>query len=281
MGKLDGKVAIVTGSSRGIGKAVALMFAAEGAAVVSVARTLNEGDHKLFEGSVNSTVAAIQASGGKALAVQADVSSPDDCAGIVAEARKAFGPIDILVNNAAVTQYMPVQDFPINRWIRYFAVMVHGSFMLSQMVLPDMIQRRGGAIVNLTSMGAIGPGRGPYTTTGDGGTMYGTAKAAIERFSQGLAEEVYQHGISVTAISPSVGVATPGTVYFKLVSGPDDPEAEPAELMAKAVLLLATEPVDKVTGRVTYSQAILKEFGWISEGRGYGITIPGSGFSQI
>jgi hypothetical protein len=95
-----------------------------------------------------------------------------------------------------------------------------------------------------------------------------------------LAEEVYQYGISVTAVSPSNVVPTPGTVYHKLVTGPDDPRGEPPEIMARAILLLATEPLDKVTGRVTYSQAILKEFGWIAEGTGTGIDRPGSGYSQ-
>jgi len=82
-------------------------------------------------------------------------------------------------------------------------------------------------------------------------------------------------------VSPSQVVATPGTVYHKLVSGMDDPRGEPPEMMAKAALLLATEPLDKVTGRVTYSQQILKEFGWIAEARGAGVDRPGSGFSQI
>ncbi len=111
--------------------------------------------------------------------------------------------------------------------------------------------------------------------------MYGTSKAALERFTQGLAQEVYQYGISVCCVSPSQGVPTPGTIYFKLLSGMDDPRGEPPEMMARAVLLLATEPLDKVTGRVTYSQAILKEFGWITNGKGVGIERPGSGYSQV
>jgi NAD(P)-dependent dehydrogenase (short-subunit alcohol dehydrogenase family) len=151
-------------------------------------------------------------------------------------------------------------------------------------VLPDRIKQRSGAIVNISSGGAIGPGRGPYKgreTSEYSGTKYGAEKAAIERFSQGLAEELYQYGISVTALSPSQLVVTPGTLYFKMASSPNDPRAEPPEMMAKAALLLATEPLDKVTGRVTYSQAILKEFGWIKKGKGIGIDQPGSGFSQI
>jgi len=279
MGKLDGKVAIVTGASRGIGKATALLYAAEGAKVVCAARTLGEGDHML-EGSLSTTVSEIQQAGGTALAVQTDVSDEESCTQLVQTAKQQFGPVDMLVNDAALSYFIPIKDYSIRRWFRAFTVNVHGPFMLSQKVLPDMIERGSGAIVNVSSGAAIGPGRGPYTESGGGGTMYGATKAAIERFSQGLAEEVYQYGISVTCVSPSLVVPTPGTVYHKLVTGFDDPRGEPPEMMAKAILLLATEPLDKVTGRVTYSQAVLKEFGWISEGKGLGIDRPGSGYSQ-
>jgi hypothetical protein len=87
--------------------------------------------------------------------------------------------------------------------------------------------------------------------------------------------------VSVTCVSPSQVVPTPGTVFHKLVSGMDDPRGEQPELMAKAALLLATEPLDKVTGRVTYSQEVLQEFGWLKDGKGTGIDRKGSGYSQI
>ena len=279
MSKLDGKVAIVTGASRGIGKAVAKLFAAEGAKVACAARTLGEGEHML-EGSLSTTVAEIQEAGGTAIAVQTDVSDEESCARLVETTRKQLGPVDVLVNDAALSFFVPTKDFVVKRWVRAFSVNVHGPFMLSQKVLTDMIKRRRGAIVNVSSGAAIGPGRGPYRSSGTGGTMYGATKAALERFTQGLAEEVYQYGISVTAVSPSNVVATPGTVYHKLVTGWDDPRGEPPEMMARAILLLATTPFKEVTGRVTYSQAILKEYGWITEGKGKGIDQLGSGYSR-
>lgn len=283
MGKLDGKVAVVTGASRGIGAEVAKVFAEEGARVVVAARTINEGDHAFLTGSLASTVEAIRAAGGEAHAVACDVSDEDSCNALIAEAKATFGPVDVLVNNAALSYFIPVADFPTNRWMRAFAVNVHGSFMLSKAVLPDMIARRSGAIVNLSSMGAVGPGRGPYEpSTGlRGGTMYGATKAALERFTQGLAQEIYEHNISVTCVSPSVGVPTEGTVYHGLSKSLDDPKGEPIRTMANSILLLATEPVDRISGRVCYSQQILKEFGWIEDGQGYGITIKGSGYSEI
>jgi NAD(P)-dependent dehydrogenase (short-subunit alcohol dehydrogenase family) len=148
-----------------------------------------------------------------------------------------------------------------------------------------MIPRRSGAIVNISSGAAIGPGRGPYpeptAISARGGTCYGAEKAAIERFTQGLAAEVYQHGVSVTALAPSQIVPTPGTVYHHLVEGPDDPRGEAPILMARAALLLATEPLERVSGRVTYSQQLLKEFGLLAEAHGRGVETRGSGYSEI
>jgi NAD(P)-dependent dehydrogenase (short-subunit alcohol dehydrogenase family) len=282
MGKLDGKTAVVTGASRGIGQTIAELFAAEGAKVVCAARTLKEGDHPL-EGSLTRTVEAIRAQGGEATAVAANISEEADCLALLDQARAAYGPIDVLVNNAALNYYLPIEDYQTNRWIRAFAINVHAPFILSKSVLPDMIASGGGAIVNISSGAAIGPGRGPYEDHSiQGGTMYGASKAALERFTQGLAQEVSQYGtISVSAVSPSRVVPTPGTVFHKLVSGLDDPRGEPPEMMARAALLLASEAPEKVNGRVTYSQVILKEFGWIDKAAGRGVETAGSGYSQI
>lgn len=283
MGKLTGKVAIVTGASRGIGQQIAELFAAEGAKVVCAARTLNEGDHRMLEGSLSRTVDLIRSKGGEATAVTADVSAESECVALVQAARAAYGPIDILVNNAALNYYLPTDTYPTNRWVRCFAINVHAPFILAKEVLTDMIPRRSGAIVNISSGAAIGPGRGPYEDqTVRGGVMYGATKAALERFTQGLGQEVSQYGgITVAAVSPSQVVPTPGTIHHKLVTGIDDPKGEHPIMMARAVLLLASEPAAKVNGRVTYSQQILKEFGLIETATGRGATIRGSGYSLV
>jgi citronellol/citronellal dehydrogenase len=283
MGRLDGKVVVVTGASRGIGAEVATLLAAEGGRVVCAARTLREGDHQLG-GSLETTIGAIRARGGEAHPVPVNIADPAECEKLVDTARKVYGAVDVLVNNAALTYFVPVADYILGRWLASWAVNVHAPFVLSQLALRDMIPRRSGAIVNIGSGAAVGPGRGPYPDTAAaarGGTCYGAQKAALERFTQGLAAEVYQHGVAVTCVSPSQVVPTPGTVYHKLVKSMDDPRGERPELMARAVLLLATEPVDRITGRVTYSQQILKEFGWISDARGRGVDTPGTGYSQI
>lgn len=283
MGKLDGRIAIVTGASRGLGEEIAKLFAKEGAKVVCAARTLQEGDHRFLSGSLSGTVAQIEEAGGKATAVTVDVSSWEECERLVEAARRAYGTPDILVNNAALTYYKPIVDYDPKRWMKAFAVNVHGPFMLSKLVLPGMISLGRGAIVNISSGSAIGPGRAPFTGARpvEGATMYGSTKAALERFTQGLAQEVAPHGIAVSALSPSQVVATPGTVYHKLVTGMDDKRGEPIAYMARAALLLASEPAAKVNGRVTYSQQLLSEHGQLQDATGRGVSTKGSGYSQI
>jgi citronellol/citronellal dehydrogenase len=285
MGRLDGQCVLVTGASRGIGAEIARLFAAEGGRVVCAARTLREGDHPLA-GSLESTVAEIRAAGGEASAVAANIADVEECDKLLRAVHDAYGPLDVLVNNAALTYFIPVADYQVNRWLRSWAVNLHAPFILSQLALRDMIPRRRGSIVNISSGAAVGPGRGPYrdpAAGARGGTCYGAQKAALERFTQGLAAEVYAHGVSVTCVSPSQVVPTPGTVHHRLVTSMDDPRGEGPELMARAALLLVTEPLDAVTGRVTYSQQILKEFGWIERAKGRGVDPdrPGSGYSQI
>ena len=292
MGKLDEQTVIVTGASRGIGAEIARVLAAEGGRVVCAARTLREGDHPL-EGSLEHTVADIRAAGHEASAVAVNISEADECERLVQEARALYGPVDVLVNNAALSYFLPVTDYAVNRWMRSWAVNVHAPFILSQLALEDMVPRKSGRIVNISSVAAIGPGHGPYAGEHaragareeeyrlKGGTGYGAQKAALERFSQGLASEVYADGVGVAAVAPSLIVPTPGTVFHKLVTGYDDPRGEHPNVLARAVLLLATEPLDAVSGRVCYSQQLLREFGWIESGSGPGIDDdwPVSGFS--
>ena len=282
MGKLDGRIAIVTGASRGIGEEIAKLFASEGARVVCAARTLNEGDHRLLSGSLNGTVDQIRKAGGQAIAVAVDVSKPEECQKLLKAANDAFGIVDVLVNNAALTYYKPIVDYNVKHWFKAFEVNVHAPFMLSQLVLPGMMAAKRGAIVNISSGSAIGPGRTPFEGARpvNGGTMYGATKAALERMTQGLAQEVAEHNIAVSAVSPSQTVATPGTVYHKLMKGMDDPRGEPANYMARAALLLASEPAAKVNGRVTYSQQILGEYGLVATPTGRGVATKGSGYSQ-
>jgi len=273
MGRLEGKVAIITGAGQGIGLGYAERFLAEGAKVVVA---------ELSEARGAAAMAALEGKG-EFEYVRTDIADPDSAQACVDATVGRFGTVDILVNNAALNYYLPTETYPTSRWFRCFAVNVHGPFMLSKEVLKDMIPKRSGAIINISSGSAIGPGRGPYEDQHVyGGVMYGATKAALERFTQGLAQEVAQYGgISIAALSPSRVVPTPGTIHFKLVTGMDDPKGEPPILMARSALLLASEPAAKINGRVTYSQQILKEYGWIEQASGRGVDTPGSGYSQV
>jgi citronellol/citronellal dehydrogenase len=256
-GRLDGRVAIITGASRGIGKEIALLFAAEGARVVAAARTEHTGEHPL-EGGVADTVAEAKAAGGEAIAVRCDVSRQEDIENLVETARREFGPVDVLVNNAALTYYIPIKDFPLKRWQKMIEVDLTGPFLLIQAVLPDMLAAGRGNIVNISSIAARHP-QPPYAMEPRGGTVYGMVKAGIERLSTGLAHELHESGIAVNALSPTAVVPTPGVLYHKLIESEDDPRAEPPSYMAKAALVLASCTPKEYTGRIAYSQEILKE----------------------
>lgn len=259
MGTMDGKVALVTGASRGIGEAIAARFAQEGAAVAVSARTVEEGDHPL-PGSISGTVAAINDAGGAAIAVAADLSKQEDRHRLVDETERQLGPVDILVNNAAITYFEPVVDFDEGHYRLMFEVQVRAPFELAQLVLPGMRERRSGWILNISSGAGRHPVGPPYQRAG-GGTVYGMCKAALERFTTGLASEVYGDNIAVNVVSPSGLVLTPGVVHHKLHERVPESGHEPVSYMAEAAHALCTGDPQTLTGKVTYARPILDELG--------------------
>ena len=278
--RLADRAAIVTGASRGLGRAIALALAAEGAAVAVVGRTEQVWDDRL-PGTIGETVTDIEAAGGRAVAVRADLTDRDDIARLVGAARDALGTITILVNNAAFTApgRPPVPgaeprakapkpagagsakpgwpgfvSTPLAAYRRHFDIAVFAAYELMQMVCPDMIAAGGGSIINITSVASRFPGDGPYPDR-SGGVLpgYGGSKAALEHLTQCAAFDVADHNIAVNALSPSKPILTPGLSYY--VSEFDDTAS--AEEFAAAAVRLALVDATAVTGRTIGHREVL------------------------
>lgn len=252
---LEGKVAIVTGASRGIGAAIAERFAAEGARVVITARTYDENSRSPYPGTLSDTAARITSFGGDVTAVAADLSSRDDRRRIVETALTTHGGVDLLVNNAAASWAKPFLEFTDKQVTVMFDVHVRAAFELTQLVVPSMTERGGGAIVNMTSSAARPPQGPPYVVESqhNGTLVYAMCKAALERFTEGLAAELYERHITVNALAPTKSVLTYGMNHPPVPEGRDD-LVEPVGDTAAAVLALC---VGSGTGLVTHTAAVL------------------------
>ena len=262
-GRCDGLVALVTGASRGIGAAVAERLGAEGAAVGITARTADA--HPTLPGSLRETVANIEVAGGQAVAVACDLADADDRARVVPEVEAALGPVDILVNNAAAAFYLPTAEIPLKRRRLMFELNVEAPIDLAQAAVAGMRERRRGWIVNVssaTSKHPQGPPFDPGLKLQWTSTMYGASKAALERFTTGLAAEVYEDGVAVNSLAPVAAVRTPGAEVWVgdlMDARPDI--VEPMEVFVDATLALCTCDPATLTGRICYSRPLLEELG--------------------
>jgi len=249
MAKLKGKVAIVTGASRGIGKAACFGLAREGANIVVAART--ETATKL-PGTIHQTAEEIRALGVKALAVRTDVSDEASVEQMVGKTLDEFGRIDILVNNAAVAWYPPLWETPTKRWDLVIGVNLRGTFLCTKAVLPALMKQKSGSIINISSRGAD-IGRGTLT-----GIAYGSTKAAIERFSNVLGQDIKPYNIAVNSIKPRAAVATEGMIFNN--PGRDYSSWDkPDDFMVKAIVFLAGQDASGVTAEVLIDDELCRK----------------------
>ncbi len=293
MSRLAGRVAVVTGSSRGIGKAIAIAFAEEGARVAVVARTQTQWDPRM-PGTIYDTVAEIEAAGGTAVPIAADLADPGDVETIIEQARAGLGPVDILVNNAALTipgrapregqsrpasapappAAPPVADpagsspslaaggiprgsflsFPLKGFRLHLEIGLFATYRLMQLALPDMMAAGRGGIVNISSLAGFLPGAGPYPHPGVPGPIaYGGNKAAMHHLTQAVAVEMQAHGIAVNVLSPSEPVITPGNI---VAAAGETNWANPADF-AEATLRVALADPAETNGQLLWSDDVL------------------------
>jgi NAD(P)-dependent dehydrogenase (short-subunit alcohol dehydrogenase family) len=250
-GCCDGRVALVTGASQGgTGTAIALRLAAEGAKVAITARTLS---------GLEETRARIDDLGGTCLVLPADLSDPDGGrAELVARTEEALGPLDILVNNAAMNGYVPFEQVRPRDLERNLQVNLWAPWELMAAAVGGMRERGRGWILNLTSFSAELPPGPPFPTNkpATGGFQYGASKAALNRLTVAAASETHGQGVAVNALTPQAAIATPALVEAGWIKGP---MFEPLETMAEAALALCTGDPDVLTGRIAFSLQLLTE----------------------
>jgi len=246
--KLRDKVAIVTGASRGIGRAIAIGFAQEGANVIVAARS--EMEKKELPGTIYKTVEEIQTFGRRALPLKCDVTDEASVNEMVQKTIAEFGRIDILVNNAGLAFYYPVIETPLKRWELVVKVNLTGAFLCSKAVLPKMIDQKRGSIINISSLAANERDGATVST----GLAYAVAKAGLERFTWGLAAEMGKFDIAVNCLKPQHVVDTEGMRFW--VKEEKRKDWVSPEKMVKCAVFLAQQDAGGVTGTVATDEEL-------------------------
>ncbi len=248
---LAGQVALVTGASRGIGRAIAVELARAGADVVIAARSSEAAPSKL-PGTIDEAARQVQALGrspdgrpyGRALAVPTDVTDEEQVQAMTRRALDAFGRVDILVNNAGISFPAPFAQTPLKRWDLVMNVNLRGPVLCTQALLPQMIERGSGRIINISSYLAeiLMPGM----------LSYSVSKIALEKLSQGIAAELRGHNIAVNALRIEMNIASEGWMFRNPEI--DYSDWEKPEAAAEVTLWLATRDPSYTGNVVTIAQ---------------------------
>jgi citronellol/citronellal dehydrogenase len=248
--KLVDKIAIVTGASRGLGKAMAVELAREGASVAVAARTVEVGKGPL-PGTIHETVNEIKKLGGKAMAVRCDVSKEEDVALMVDQVEREYGAVDIMVNNAGVTTPESFLKLTTKKWDLVMNVNLRGTFLCTKAVLPQMVEKRSGSVINLSSI---------LAKTVKFSIPYGATKAAIERYTLGLAKEMKKYNIAVNALCPDFTVTEAVETFLQDV---DTSDWQRPEMWGKYTALVAAQDAGTLTGRILDVEALREIFGTV------------------
>ncbi len=246
----------MTGSSRGIGRAIAQRLAAEGATVAVTARShdlspsIRGGAAAAIPGSIAETIELIERAGGAAFGIAADLEDDQARGGLIDEVLDRTGRLDILVNNAGFADYAVIAEMGMDTFDRTVEHYLRTPFVLTHNAIPPMRKQGAGWIVNIGSVTGVAPIR-PYReynkTAGD--VIYASCKAALHRFTQGVAAELVDDNIAVNCVGPSTAVRTPGAAQLIPESFP----TEPVEYMAETVLAMCHLPAAECTGLVAFS----------------------------
>ncbi|MEC9309415.1 MAG: SDR family NAD(P)-dependent oxidoreductase [Chloroflexota bacterium] len=256
---LEGKVAIVTGSSRGIGKAIALGLASEGATLVIAARSTESRPQS--PGSIYDTAREIELLGGKALPVECNVREAASIQEMVRKSVESLGSVDVLINNAGVGNYSGFLETSLKAWDLVMDIDLRAPFICCQEVVPIMIKQQSGSIINISSHAATNIFSSTLSEDSSAGIAlmgqaYGTAKAGLERFTWGLAAELGEHNIAVNILKPLRPVVTEGFQAQR-------PDADVStwvtpQDMVKASIHLAKQDAHGLTGAAVTAEEIVR-----------------------
>ena len=256
---LTGRTAFITGTTRGIGKRIALSLADAGCNVVSTGKTVDDSDSEL-EGTIHKTVEACEDRGVEAHAIELDVRDAENVEAAVAEAIEVFDEVDIVINNASAIQLASVEDLPANRFDLLAEVNVRGTYLISRAFIPHLREIGGGHV--LTNAPPVSVDRSP------GQAAYAWSKMGMTFVTLSLAGELEDDGIAANAFWPVTAIETRATRYFGM--GTEDDWRSP-EIVADAVLeLLDRDPAD-FTGQAVYDEDVLREAG-VSDFSEYNLT---------